>query len=176
MKPRQIPIDERVECIERFIIFGFLTVITFKTTTENQAHFLGINLIIFHLTVFFISFPIAFYYFFKMVAIFGESTGRLGERLGKSVGEYLQKHESKLKNPFRLSLVLVAILIAHYILGKDLSDIIYAVLLIVVGVVIKRYLDENPKTIKKYLDDNTKKKKKKKLTTQKIFFENKNDT
>lgn len=157
-----VPIEERVETIERLIVFSFLAVATFYAIGWNQTYFLGKNLIIFHLTVFFISFPMALYYFAKTTVIFswslGESSGRLGKRLGESIGSYILKHESKLKTPFYLILALLGILIAHYILGKDLSDIIYSVLVIIIVAAVKKSFDYRPKT-----------KKKKKTPTQKLL-------
>lgn len=104
-----------------------LAAVTFYGITHNQ------NLIIFNLTVFFISFPLSFYYFIKIAGI-------VGGRYGESVGSYILKHKSKLVIPFFLILVLIGILIM-YLLGKDLKDIISSIVLSFIIMVFKYGFD-----------------------------------
>lgn len=154
MKRRQIPAGERIESVERLIVFGFLAIITFNAITENKTYFFGKNIIILNLTVFFVCFPSAIYYFTKIIITasrrLGESYGRLGERLGESVGSYIQEHKPKLRIPFFLSLVLLSVLIAYYLLGKNMTDIIYSILLIFIGWSLNIVSTKKEKTISDY--------------------------
>ncbi len=77
----------------------------------------GLNLTIWYLAVFLVSLPFAFYYFIII-------TISVSGRLGDYIVSYIQKYKSKLEKPFYLGLVLLVVLIAHYTLGKSLTDIV----------------------------------------------------
>lgn len=142
MKLRQIPIEERVEGIEKFLIFGSLSVASFIAITKNQTYIFGKYYIIVNLIVFFISFPLSFYYLSRMVFFV---TGRLGE----SANSFIEKYKSKLIYPFFLSLILLGCLIM-YLLGKELKDIIYAIIyIIILAIINKVFLDPYFKKIEK---------------------------
>jgi hypothetical protein len=132
MKLIQISLEERVENIEKFLLFGFLAVASFNAIAGN-TYFFGKNIIIFNLSVFFISFPLAIYYFSQITVI-------LSGRYGESAGIFLQKHKSKLILPFYLILILISGLIM-YSVGKEFKDIISSILLAFIAVVFKYCFD-----------------------------------
>ncbi|CAG0997069.1 MAG: hypothetical protein OIN86_04755 [Candidatus Methanoperedens sp.] len=130
MKLRQIPIDERVEGIEKFLIFISLSIASYIAITENRIDIFGKYYIIFNLIVFLISFPLSFYYLSRMVFFV---TGRIGE----SINSFIEKYKSKLIYLFFLSLILIGFLMM-YLLGKELKDIIYAIIYIIILAIINK--------------------------------------
>ena len=125
MKPAQIPIEERVKGIEKFLVYIFLAVATLIGLTQNKGYFFGVNFSIFYLIVFFISFPLSIYYIMKIGAI-------VGGHYGESTDIFLQKYKSKLRIPFFAIVVLISGLSINYLLGKEFKDIIYSISIIII--------------------------------------------
>ena len=110
-----LSIEERVDNIERYGLYSFLAVCSFIGITQNKGYLLGINLTIFYLIAFFISFPLAIYYIFKVGFI-------VGGRYGESSNRFYIKYKSKIDLPAKIIFVIFGVLIM-YSWGQDLKTI-----------------------------------------------------